>query len=138
MDVKIAFLNGYLYEEIYMDQPLGFIDQKHPNHVYRLKKSLYGPKRVPRAWNERIDRYFQLHGFKKCKSDPNLYVKKMKDDIITIAVYVDDLLIARPNISLINDLKLDLKGAFDMSDVGELTYFFGLHISRIHDGLFIS
>ena len=65
MDVKNAFLNGDLYEEIYMDQPPGFVDQKHPNLVCRLKKSLYGHKQAPRAWNEKIDRYFQLHGFKK-------------------------------------------------------------------------
>ena len=82
--------------------------------------------------------YFQLHGFKKCKSDPNLYAKKVKDDIIIVAVYIDDLLIAGPNISLMNDLKSDLKGAFYMSDLGELSYFLGLQISRLHDGLFIS
>ena len=65
-------------------------------------------------------------------------MKKVKDDIIIVAVYVDDLLIAGPNISLINDLKLDLKGTFYMSDLGELTYFLGVQISRLHDGLFIS
>lgn len=82
MDVKNAFLNGDLYEEIYMNQPPGFVDQQHPNLVCRLKKSLYGLKQAPRAWNEKIDRYFQLHGFQKCKSDPNLYVKRVQNEII--------------------------------------------------------
>lgn len=87
-----------------MDQPPSFVDQQHPNLVCRLKKSLYGLKQAPRAWNEKIDRYFQLHGFKNCKSDPNLYVKKVQNDIIIVAVYVDDLLRAGSNIGLINDL----------------------------------
>ena len=83
-----------------------------------------------------IDRYFQLHGFIKCKSDSNLYVKRVQNEIILVVVYVDDLPIAGPNIGLINYLKSNLKGAFHMSDLGELNYFLGLKISRLLNGFF--
>lgn len=100
-------------------------------------KSLYGLKQALRAWTEKIYRHFLLHGLKKYKSDPNHYVKKVKEETLVVAVYVDDLLITGPNFGLINDLKYDLKKTFHMSDLGELNYFLCLQVYKLHDGLLI-
>jgi hypothetical protein len=74
--VKSAFLNGFLEEEIYVEQPLGYIEAENDDKVYKLKKALYGLKQVPRAWNTRIDRYFQENKFEKCPYEHAIYVKK--------------------------------------------------------------
>jgi hypothetical protein len=74
--VKSAFLNGFLEEEIYVEQPLGYIEAGNEGKVYKLKKALYGLKQAPRAWSTRIDRYFQENGFEKCPYEHVMYVKK--------------------------------------------------------------
>jgi len=75
MDVKSAFLNGYLNEEVYVEQPKGFIDPRFPNHVYRLKKALYGLNQAPRAWYERLTQFLVNQGYKKGATDKTLFVK---------------------------------------------------------------
>jgi len=76
MDVKFAFLNGYLEEEVYIDQPLGYVVKGHEGKVLKLKKALYGLKQAPKAWCSRIDKYFQDHDFNKCPHEHALYVKE--------------------------------------------------------------
>ncbi|GJW42583.1 retrovirus-related pol polyprotein from transposon TNT 1-94, partial [Tanacetum coccineum] len=76
MDVKTAFLNGELNEEVYVSQPEGFFDPDHPTHVYRLKKALYGLKRVPRAWYNTLSRFLLANKFSKGVVDPTLFTKK--------------------------------------------------------------
>ena len=81
MDVKSAFLNGYINELVYVEQPPGFEDRKHPNHVYRLFKALYGLKQAPRAWYERLRDFLEEKGFKIGRVDTTLFTKTIGDDL---------------------------------------------------------
>jgi hypothetical protein len=93
MDVKNAFLHGDLHEEMYMEQPLGYVDQTHLNLVCRLKNVLYGLKQAPRAWSDKIGQYLVISGFQTSNVDFSLYVKKTNHGIVIIVIYVDDLII---------------------------------------------
>ena len=75
MDVKSAFLNGYLNKEVYVEQPKGFVDPNYPEHVYKLRKALYGLKQAPRAWYERLTEFLIHHGYHKAGIDKTLFVK---------------------------------------------------------------
>jgi hypothetical protein len=96
MDVKTAFLNGLIEEEVYIQQPLGFEVHGRELHVCRLKKALYGPKQAPRAWYLRIDAYLQQLGFEKSEADPNLYFSVVGEDPLILLLYVDDIFITGP------------------------------------------
>jgi hypothetical protein len=99
MDVKTTFLNGVIEEEVYIEQPQGFEVEDIKNHVYRLKKALYGLKKAPRAWYGRIDNFLMSLGFTKSIADYNLYFKVMNDELVILLLYVDDLfLIGEENI----------------------------------------
>ena len=93
LDVKYAFLNGVLKEEIYVEQPDGFEKEINANKVYVLKKALYGLKQAPRAWYSRLNEHLMSLGFERSMNEVTLYVKNV-DNILIISVYVDDLLIA--------------------------------------------
>ena len=97
MDVKNAFLNGDLQEEVYMEQPKGYVHPDFLHYVCRLKKALYGLKQAPRAWIDRMSRFLQSIGFEINKADHSLYVKKTGCGLIVIVIYVDDLIITRGN-----------------------------------------
>jgi hypothetical protein len=84
MDVKSVFLNGYINEEVYVEQPLGFEDYKQPNHVYKLRKALYGLKQAPRAWYERLRDFLLSKGFKMGKVDTTLFTKKIGKDLFVL------------------------------------------------------
>ena len=103
MDVKCAFLNGDITEEIYMQNPQGFAT--NPSLVCRLKKSLYGPKQAPRAWYAKIDSFLLSPSFVRCNSDPNVYLKLIHDSLKIIVLYVDDLLITGSSKKEISSLK---------------------------------
>ena len=103
MDVKSAFLNGDLKEEVYGEQPPGF--QKSNNMVYRLKKALYGLKQAPCAWNEKIDAFFQDTGFSRSTADPQLYIHRADSLVTAIVIYVDDLIITGDNQGFISVTK---------------------------------
>ena len=94
MDVKSAFLNGYLEEEIFVEQPEGFVVQGQEEKVYRLRKALYGLKQAPRSWYSRIDAHLVNLGFKKSLSESTLYVKKTDGEMLVVSLYVDDLLVS--------------------------------------------
>ena len=91
MDVKTAFLNGIIQEEIYVEQPQGFEIHERESHVCRLKKALYGLKQAPRAWYSRINSYLLSMGFQKSEADPNLYFIMVGDDPLILLLYVDEL-----------------------------------------------
>ncbi|GKC68255.1 retrovirus-related pol polyprotein from transposon TNT 1-94, partial [Tanacetum coccineum] len=91
MDVKTAFLNGPLKEEVYVSQPEGFINPEFPDHVYRLKKALYGFKQAPRAWYDKLSSFLIKHRFTKGIIDPNLFTRHHGGDILLVQVYVDDI-----------------------------------------------
>ncbi|GJU59825.1 retrovirus-related pol polyprotein from transposon TNT 1-94 [Tanacetum coccineum] len=90
MDVKTTFLNGSLKEEVYVNQPDGFVDPHHPNKVYHLKKELYGLKQAPRAWYDELSNFIVSKGFSKGSIDPTLFIKNHGDDILLVQIYVDD------------------------------------------------
>ena len=101
MDVKSSFLHGDLQEEIYMKQPLGYV-QDNSNLVCCLKKSLYGHKQAPRSWYAKMDSFLLNTGFCRCHSDPNVYTMKLGSHLIILFLYVDDLILtgSDPNILL--------------------------------------
>jgi hypothetical protein len=91
MDVKTTFLNGEIEEEIYIEQPDGFVIHEKESHVCRLKKALYGLKQAPRAWYARIDGHLMSLGFNKSVVDPNMYYKTVNGEALILVLYVDDL-----------------------------------------------
>lgn len=97
MDVKTAFLNGILKEEVYVAQPEGFVDSSKPNHVYILNKALYGLKQAPRAWYEVLSTFLIESGFLKGKIDTTLFIKRQQGDIILVQIYVDDIIFGSTN-----------------------------------------
>ena len=99
MDVKSAFLNGYIEEEVYVHQPPGFNDSKHPEHVFKLKKSLYGLKQAPRAWYDRLSNFLLEKDFTRGKVDTTLFRKTFKNDILICQIYVNDIIFGTSNIS---------------------------------------
>ncbi|KAA3485265.1 pleiotropic drug resistance protein 3-like [Gossypium australe] len=109
LDVKSAFLNGFLKEEIYIEQPDGFKVLGEEDKVYRLKRALYGMKQAPRAWYDRVDAYLSRLGFKKSVSEPTLYVKKSEDEtLLIVSLYVDDLLVTGSKEKMIDEFKMQL------------------------------
>jgi hypothetical protein len=97
MDVKSAFLNGYIQEEVYVEQPPGFEDDKKHNHVYKLKKALYGLKQAPRAWYERLRDFLLSKEFVMGKVNTTLFTKKIGKDFFVLQIYVDDIIFGSTN-----------------------------------------
>src|SRR5271166_5511598 len=136
MDVKTAFLNGELEEEIYMKVPDG-INAKN-GEVCKLHRSIYGLKQSPRMWNRKIDEFLiSKQQFKRLNADHGIYIHRNGDKLAIIALYVDDLLILTSNISTMEKLKLELSHAFEMTDCGEAHHFLGIKINRSQGNLTI-
>jgi len=139
LDVKSAFLNGFLEEEIYVEQPLGYIEAENDGKVYKLKKALYGLKQASRAWNTKIDRYFQENGFEKCPYEHAIYVNKEADGSILFAcLYVDDLLFTGNNPTMFEAFKKSMVQEFEMTDIGLMAHFLGLEVVEKEGGIFVS
>lgn len=136
--MKSTFLNGYLEEEIYVEQPQGFEVKEQEVKVLKLKKALYGLKQAPRAWYSRIDGYFTEHNFRRSKSEPTLYVKTQGDDILIVSLYVDDLIYSRNNEKMMKEFKEDMMKTFEMTDLGSMHYFLSTEIDQKEDSIFIS
>ena len=127
MDIKTAFLNGLVEEEVYVEQPQGLETHDRKTHVCRLKKSLYGLKQAPRSWYGRIDRFLKSLGFTKSKADSNLYYKVVDKGSVILLLYVDDLFLIGEE-KLIVDCKRKLAAEFEMKDLGQMHYFLGLEV----------
>jgi hypothetical protein len=138
MDVKSTFLNGDLEEEVYMEQPEGFSLTDNPNYVCKLKKALYGLKQARRAWYYRLDKFLQDKGFNKGTVDNNLYIKSEGDNLLVVLVYVDDIIFGCTNESSVQWFANSMQTYFDMSLIGELSYFLGLQVKQSYAGIFIS
>jgi transposase InsO family protein len=138
MDVKSYFLNGELEEEVYIEQPEGFQLSENADYVCKLKKALYGLKQAPRAWYSRLDKYLQQAGFRKGSADNNLYIKVSEGNILLIEVYVDDIIFGSDDDRLSQKFAKDMQNEFEMSLLGELSFFLGLQIRQRNQGIFIS
>ena len=127
-DVKNAYLQGELEDEVYMVQPPGFKLRSHPHAVCQLKKPLYGLKQATRACHSKITQYLHQIGFKMSKSDNSLYVRRNFESLIFIILYVDDLVIGGEELADINKVKSLLFGKFEMKDMEELHYLLGIEV----------
>jgi hypothetical protein len=138
MDVKSAFLNGYIKEEVYVEQPPGFEDDKQSNHVYKLRNALYGLKQAPRAWYERLRDFLLSKGFTMGKVDTTLFTKKIGKDLFVLQIYVDDIIFGSTNQDFCDEFGQMMAKEFEMSMIGELSFFLGLQIKQMKDGTFVS
>jgi hypothetical protein len=138
MDVKSAFLNGIVKEEVYVEQPKGFEDPHQPDHVYRLNKALYGLKQAPRAWYERLTTYLLQKGYHRGGVDRTLFVLQHQGEFLIAQIYVDDIVFGSTSDTLVKEFVKLMQDEFEMSMVGEMTYFLGLQIKQEQDGLFIN
>ena len=130
MDVKTAFLNGFLEEEVYMSQPEGFESNERPNQVCKLKRSIYGLKQASRSWNIHFDETVKEFGFIKNVDEPCVYKKTSGRTIVFLILYVDDILLIGNDIPMLQSVKLWLSNKFSMKDLGEASYILGIKIYR--------
>jgi hypothetical protein len=135
---KSSFLNGDLSEEVYMEQPEGFKLSDNPDLVCKLKKYFYGLKQAPRAWYHRLDTYLKDKGFKRGTIDNNVYIKTEHNDLLIVLVYVDDIILGCNKDSLVQWFASTMDSEFEMSMIGELSFFLGLQITERYEGMFIS
>ncbi|GKB94602.1 putative ribonuclease H-like domain-containing protein [Tanacetum coccineum] len=138
MDVKSAFLYGTIEEEVYVCQPPGFVDPKFLEKVYKVEKALYGLHQAPRAWYETLSTYLLDNGFHRGQIDKTLFIKRLKGDILLVQVYVDDIIFGSTKKSLCDEFEQIMHNRFQMSSMGELTFFLGLQVKQKEDGIFIS
>ena len=137
MDVKCVFLNGYLNEEVYVAQPPGFEIENLTDHVYKLDKALYGLKQAPRAWYERLSKYLTGNDFKRGNIDKTLFIKHSGQDLLVVQIYVDDILFGTTKETLAKEFSSLMCWEFEMSLMGELNYFLGLHVHQTKNGIFV-
>ncbi|GJW92638.1 retrotransposon protein, putative, ty1-copia subclass [Tanacetum coccineum] len=128
MDVKPAFLNGRLNEDVYMVQPEGFVNPKHPRQVCKLQRSIYRLKQASRRWNKRFDEEIKRYGFTQNPNEPYVYKKASGSIIVFLILYVDDILLMGNNIPMLQDVKSWLGKCFAMKDLGEAAYILGIKI----------
>ncbi|GJS12590.1 putative ribonuclease H-like domain-containing protein [Tanacetum coccineum] len=138
MDVKSAFLYGKIEEEVYVCQPPGFEDLDFPDRVYKVEKALYRLHQAPRAWYETLSTYLLDNEFQRGKIDKTLFIKRYKGDILLVQVYVDDIIFGSTKKELCNAFEKLMHEKFQMSYVGELTFFWGLQVQQKKDGILIS
>nr|GFB95771.1 retrovirus-related Pol polyprotein from transposon TNT 1-94 [Tanacetum cinerariifolium] len=136
MDVKTAFLNCPLKEEVYVAQPDGFDDPDNQEKVYPLKKALYGLKQVPRAWYDELPNFLMSKGFTKGRIDPSLFIIRYGDDILLVQIYIDDIIFGSTNPNFSKRFKKLMHGRFDMSLMGEMKFFLWIHQSL--QGIFMN
>ena len=138
MDVKTAFLYGYLKEEVYISQPEGFVDPTKPDHVYILDKTFYGLKQAPRAWYDELSTYLLKSGFKKGSVDNTLFIKHEDGEIVLIQIYVDDIIFGSTSPELCNFFEDIMTREFNMSMMGEINFFLGLEVKQFSSAIFIN
>nr|GEY11243.1 retrovirus-related Pol polyprotein from transposon TNT 1-94 [Tanacetum cinerariifolium] len=133
MDVKMAFLNGELKEEVYVSQPEGFVDPDHLTHVYRLKKALYGQEQAPRAWYDTLLRFLLDNDFSKGAVDPALFTQKTSKHILLVQIYVDDIIFASTDPNACDMFSNEISSKFQMSMMGQMSFFldYGFDFNKI-------
>ncbi|GKF63945.1 retrovirus-related pol polyprotein from transposon TNT 1-94, partial [Tanacetum coccineum] len=138
MDVKTAFLNCNLREEVYVSQPDGFVDLDNPNHVYKLKKALYGLKQAPCAWYDMFSSFLISQDFSKGSVDPTLFIRKKGKELVLVQVYVDDIIFAASTPELCDLFAKIMCSKFKMSMMEKISFFLGLQIIQNLRGIFIN
>jgi hypothetical protein len=138
IDVKSAFLNGPIKEEVYVEQPPGFESEEHPNHVYKLHKTLYGLKQEPRAWYEYLRDFLIENDFRIGNTDSTLFTRKMGKDLFVCQIYVDDIIFGSTNKSFCDEFNKIMMDRFKISMMGVLMFFLGFQINQAKEETFIS
>jgi hypothetical protein len=138
MDMKSAFLNGPIKEEVYVEQPPGFEDDRYPHHVYMLSKALYGLKQALRAWYECLRDFLIANAFKVGKADPTLFTNTCNGDLFVCQIYVDDIIFGSTNQKSCEEFSRVMMQKFEMLIMGELNYFLGFQVKQLKEGTFIS
>ncbi|CAH9123810.1 unnamed protein product [Cuscuta epithymum] len=138
IDVNNAFLQGHLYDDVYMLQPPGFVDPTKPTHICRLHKVLYGLKQAPRAWYQELKNFLLQLGFINSKADTSLFVYHHANHIIYILVYVDDIVITGSSTAFVEDLIVNLGRRFSLKDLGALSFFLGIEVISHPHGILLS
>ncbi|KAJ9544190.1 hypothetical protein OSB04_023897 [Centaurea solstitialis] len=138
MDVKSVFLNGVLHEEVYIEQPEGFVDPYFPDHVCILDKALYGLKQAPTAWYDTLTAHLLSKGFKRGTIDTTLFLKKEGDDLLLFQIYVDDIILGSTNPEMCTKFSKIMETEFEMSMMGELNFSIGIQVKQSPDGIFIN
>jgi hypothetical protein len=128
MDVKSAFLNGDLKEEVYVRQPVGFVMAGQEGKVLRLRKVLYGLRQAPRAWNSKLDYTLKKMDFVQSEHEHAMYRRSHGDGILLVGVYADDLVIIRSSLAAVKEFKEEVKRVFLMSDLGLLSFYLGIEV----------
>ena len=128
MDVKTAFLNGELNEEIYMEQPVSFVIQSRKHKLFKLNRSIYGLKQSSRQWYLKFHNEITLCDFTMIDEDHCVYVKRDKDRYVLLSLYVDDILIAGNDLEFVKTIKEWLSSTFEMKNMGEASYILGVKI----------
>jgi hypothetical protein len=130
MDVKMTFLNSNLIEDVYMTQPEGFVDPKHAGKICKLKKSIYGLKQISQSWNMQFNEVVKGFGFIKNVEEHCVYKKISGSAVVFLVLYVDDILLIKNDIPIIEVVKSSLRKSFSMKDLGEVVYILGIKIYR--------
>nr|GEV79217.1 hypothetical protein [Tanacetum cinerariifolium] len=138
MDVKTAFLNGNMREEVYVSQPNGFVDPDNPNHVYKLKKALYELKQAPCAWYYMLSSFLISQDFSKGLVDHTLFIRRNENDLLLVQIHVDDIIFAASTPKLCDLFAKIMCSKFKMSMMGKISFFLGLQISQSPRGIFIN
>ncbi|KAI5328240.1 hypothetical protein L3X38_027637 [Prunus dulcis] len=138
LDVKSAFLNGILEEEVYVDQPEGFVIKGAEDKVYRLRKALYGLKQAPRAWYSEIDTCLTQCGFHRSPSEATLYVRAKEGvGTLIVSIYVDDIVYTGSSDEMMEEFKVEMMCKYEMSDLGLLHHFLGMGVTQTEGSIFI-
>lgn len=137
LDVKTAFLHGELNEEVYVSQPEGFEKEGEEEKVFKLSKALYGLRQAPRAWNTKLDQILKKLRFKRCAKESSVYRREERDELLIIAIYVDDLFVTGNSTKIIKEFKASMSKQFEMSDLGLLTYYLGIEVKQSSTGIII-
>jgi hypothetical protein len=135
MDVKSAFLNGDLNEEVYVRQPVGFIVAGQEGKVLRLRKALYGLRQAPCAWNSKLDNTLKKMNFIQSEHEHAMYRRSRGGDVLLIGVYVDDLVIIGSSLTAVEEFKEEMKMVFLMSDLGLLSFYLGIEVCQDAGGI---
>jgi len=137
MDVKSAFLNGELQEEVYVKQPPGFVNKKFPEHCLKLHKAVYGLKQAPRAWYETLTKFLLNSNFVRGVVDPTLFRRSNRQHLMLVQIYVDDIIFGSTDPSMVEEFSKKMISRFKMSMNREMNFFLGLQVKQSDRGIFI-